>query len=124
MGDVVRIARTPMRASKRKAYRVASVLRRARAYSPSLGEAALEEHQARRAAEAAAAGGDGTATGGDGTAAGALQQQQQAPPRVARAEAALEAARRRLAELREAHAREASKVAAQAGGGASSSFRT
>jgi ribosomal protein S17 len=96
IGDVVRIAWTP-RASRRKSYRVERVLRRARVYSPTLGETALQEYQARRAAEEAALAAAGAGVGADGAAATLT------PPRVARAEAALEAARRRLAQLREAH---------------------
>jgi ribosomal protein S17 len=83
VGDVVRVRWCP-RVSRRKAYRVERVLRRARVYSPTLGEQALEDHRARRAAEEAAEQGSEAAGGA----------------RVARAEAALALARRRLAELR------------------------
>lgn len=101
MGDVVRIAWTP-RKSRHKSYRVERVLRRARVYAPTLGEAALAEHRARRAAELAGASSSASGEGGTAT-----------PPRVARAEAALEVARRRLAQLREAHDREMAKALSQ-----------
>lgn len=100
VGDVVRVRWCP-RLSRRKSYRVDRVLRRARVYSPTLGERALEEHRARRAAEEA--GGEAGGGAGQEAAAGGA--------RVARAEAALEVARRRLAALRQE---------AAAGAGASS----
>jgi ribosomal protein S17 len=86
VGDVVRIGWCP-RVSRRKSYRVERVLRRARVYSASLGEQYLGEHRARRQQEEE----EGLAAARSGGSV--------APPRVARAEAALAVARARLAAL-------------------------